>query len=109
MSHTSGCDYCLAAHTVYAERAGISQEMIRLLLHRDASGDTRLDAVAAFTHELAKKSGRVSDEAISAVRLAGLSDRQITEVLLVMAGITFTNLFNRVNDTVLDFPTPDLA
>jgi len=33
-------------------------------------------------------------------RAAGLTHVQITEVLLVIAGMTFTNLFNRINDTI---------
>jgi len=38
------------------------------------------------------------------VKAAGYNDQQITETLLAIADITFTNLFNRVNDTVVDFP-----
>jgi alkylhydroperoxidase family enzyme len=52
-------------------------------------------------------SGLLDIQALDAARSAGFSDAQITEVLLVIAGITFTNLFNRVNDTVLDFPAAD--
>ena len=39
-----------------------------------------------------------------AVREAGYTERQVIEVALTVASITFTNLVNRINDTTLDFP-----
>ena len=38
------------------------------------------------------------------MRAAGYSDAQVVDTLLTVAAITFTNLLNRVNDTVVDFP-----
>jgi hypothetical protein len=38
------------------------------------------------------------------VKAAGYSDAQITESLLTVAQTVFTNLFNRVHQTTLDFP-----
>ena len=39
----------------------------------------------------------------------GVTDAQVVDTLLAIASITFTNLFNRVNDTVLDFPPAPAA
>lgn len=38
------------------------------------------------------------------MRAAGYTERQLIEISLAIASITFTNLVNRVNDTTLDFP-----
>jgi alkylhydroperoxidase family enzyme len=38
------------------------------------------------------------------VKQAAVSDAQIVDLTLAVARIAFTNLFNRINDTVLDFP-----
>jgi alkylhydroperoxidase family enzyme len=46
----------------------------------------------------------VPEAVVDAVRAAGYTDRQIIEINLAIASITFTNLVNRVNDTTLDFP-----
>jgi len=46
----------------------------------------------------------VPEAALDAVRAAGYTDRQIIEINLAIASITFTNLVNRVNDTTIDFP-----
>ena len=47
---------------------------------------------------------RVSKAIKRAVKAAGYTDTQITEALLVTAQTVFTNLFNRVHQTPLDFP-----
>lgn len=38
------------------------------------------------------------------MRAAGYTDRQIVESIQAVSAILFTNMFNRVNDTVVDFP-----
>ncbi len=38
------------------------------------------------------------------MRAADYTDTQITEALFAMSVINFTNLFNRVNDTTINFP-----
>jgi uncharacterized peroxidase-related enzyme len=107
VSQDAGCDYCLAAHTAVAKRAGLSGEAIVAVRHGRSSGDGTIDALAAFVHTLMTTSGTVSAEAVAAVKAAGYSDAQVVDTLLAIASITFTNLVNRVNDTVVDFPAAD--
>ena len=47
---------------------------------------------------------RVADADLAAIRAAGYNDAQIAETVQVMAQTVFTNLFNRVHRTPLDFP-----
>jgi alkylhydroperoxidase family enzyme len=42
--------------------------------------------------------------AVANVREAGYTDRQIIEAIQAVSAILFTNMVNRVNDTVVDFP-----
>ncbi|KQV91151.1 alkylhydroperoxidase [Massilia sp. Root351] len=107
ISEDAGCDYCLAAHTLMGSKAGLSRPAILAVRKGEASGDQRADALATFAHTLARSSGTVPAEAVAAVQAAGYSDAQIVDTLLAIASITFTNLVNRVNDTVLDFPAAD--
>jgi hypothetical protein len=72
--------------------------------HNQPAGDARIDALASFVHTLVSTSGDVPAEVVLAVKQAGYSDAQIVDTLLAMASINFTNLFNRVNVTPLDFP-----
>ena len=107
VSEQAGCDYCVAAHTMIGKRAGLSREAILAVRHGDAGEDAKLDALAVFVRELARTSGTLPAEKLAAVRAAGYNDAQITDVTLAMAAINLTNLFNRINDTVVDFPAAD--
>ena len=48
--------------------------------------------------------GGVSADEFGAIKAAGYTDAQLVEISLAMAVITFTNVFNRINDTTLDYP-----
>ena len=104
VSQDAGCDYCLAAHTLMGGKAGLSSDAILGVRHGQPSGDTRLDALASFVHSVVTTSGDVPANVLIAVKEAGYSDAQIVDTLLAITAITFTNLFNRVNVTEIDFP-----
>ena len=67
---------------------------------REATPNT----ASAIAHTVVSTSGDVPDAVVGTVRAAGYSDAQIVDTLLAIASITFTNLFNRVNATAIDFP-----
>ncbi|TDY48152.1 AhpD family alkylhydroperoxidase [Paraburkholderia rhizosphaerae] len=48
VSHTTGCSYCLAAHTVLSKKIGIDREAILALRQAKPSGDAHDDALAKF-------------------------------------------------------------
>ncbi|MRW91105.1 carboxymuconolactone decarboxylase family protein [Duganella sp. FT80W] len=104
VSQDAQCDYCLAAHTLMGGKAGLSVDAIVAVRHGQPSDDARLDALARFVHSVVTTSGDVPAEVVLAVKQAGYSDAQIVDTLLAVASITFTNLFNRVNLTPIDFP-----
>ena len=54
--------------------------------------------------KLARTSGTVSDEDFVAIKAAGYSDAQLVDISLAFATTVFTNVFNRINDTEIDFP-----
>lgn len=107
VSEVSGCDYCLAAHTMIGKMAGLSPEAMRAVRAGVASGDDRRDALAHFVRTLSSTNGTIDQAEFQRVRDAGFTERQVLEIALVMSGITFTNLVNRINDTDLDFPRAD--
>jgi AhpD family alkylhydroperoxidase len=104
VSEIAGCDYCLAAHTLAGRKAGLPQEAMLQLRKGEATGDARVDALTAFVRAIVGTHGTVPEQAVRAAQGAGIGDAQIVDTLLAVTSITFTNLFNRVNDTVLDFP-----
>jgi uncharacterized peroxidase-related enzyme len=108
VAQTYGCLYCLAAHTMVGRKAGLSLEDT-LAIRRGTIGEPKLAALVRFVGTAIEPAGRITDEALQAIRAAGFSDAQITEVLMVLAQTVFTTLFNRVNQTEVDFPAaPDI-
>jgi uncharacterized peroxidase-related enzyme len=104
VSQLAGCDYCVAAHTLMGKMSGLTPEAMRQVRAGTATGDAKRDALVRFARLLVTSSGTVDAKEVQAVRDAGHSEQQIVEAILAISVITFTNLVNRVNDTVLDFP-----
>lgn len=57
-----------------------------------------------FLIALVTTSGTIGDEQFAAIRAAGYTGEQLVEISLAFALIIFTNVFNRINDTEVDFP-----
>jgi uncharacterized peroxidase-related enzyme len=105
VSEYVGCDYCVAAHTLMGKLAGLSADDMKQVRAGVATGDAKRDALVTYVRTLVGTRGTVPEAVFDAVRAAGYTERQIIEINLAIASITFTNLVNRVNDTTLDFPT----
>lgn len=99
-----GCNYCLAAHTMVGKKAGLSQADT-IAIRRGTIAEPRLSALVRFVNKVIQPAGQISDEDLRAIRAAGFDDGQITEILMVLAQTVFTTLFNRVNQTEIDFPS----
>ena len=50
--------------------------------------------------------GFVSDNQLDSFRRVGYDDAAAIEVIGQITAMTFTNLFNHVNETEVDFPVP---
>lgn len=104
VSQAVDCDYCIAAHTFIGKAVDLGADTLAAVRNGTSTGDVRHDALAEFARYLATSRGTVPIERIEVVKAAGISDTQIVDTVLAIGSITFTNLFNRVNDTTLDFP-----
>jgi uncharacterized peroxidase-related enzyme len=104
ISQAGGCDYCVAAHHYLAKLAGVKPETLKQIRDGQPTGDAKRDALVGFVRKLARSSGTISDEDFAAIKAAGYSDAQLVEISLAFATTVFTNVFNRINDTEIDFP-----
>jgi uncharacterized peroxidase-related enzyme len=107
VSAVAGCDYCEAAHSLLARMAGFTPDALKQIRKGEATGDASRDALVQFVRKLIKGSGTVSDEDFAAIKNAGYTDAQLVDIALAITVITFTNVFNRINDTTLDFPAAE--
>jgi uncharacterized peroxidase-related enzyme len=99
----NSCGYCAAAHTVLGGRAGVSDADLSAAITGEAS-DPRTAATLRLARAIIAERGFVSDEDLADARAAGLTDGEIGEVVGNVALNVFTNYFNSVGRTELDFP-----
>lgn len=102
-----GCDFCVAGHSAVAlKKAGRSAETVRALQAGTASGEARLDAVAAFAAAVIASRGAVDDTAFAAFQSAGFDQQQALEVVLGISLATLCNFANTLAGTPVN---PQLA
>lgn len=104
VSNLTGCDYCETAHFTIAKMTGLSVDVLQSIRSGHPTGNIKRDALISFVTLLVKTSGTVSNDQFAAIKAVGYSDVQLAEISLAISIITFTNLFNRINDTTIDFP-----
>jgi len=82
----------------------VKAEVLKRIREGQPTGDAKRDALVGFVRKLAQSSGTVSDDDFAAIKAADYSDAQLVEISLAFATTVFTNVFNRINDTEIDFP-----
>jgi uncharacterized peroxidase-related enzyme len=97
------CDYCACAHTLAGKARGIDPtELASNLAGRSA--DRQTQAALDFVTQILVTKGHVGDDALVAVREAGYDNNAIVEIVAHVGMNIFTNYFNHIAETVIDFP-----
>lgn len=107
----NSCEYCAAAHTAIGKGAGVAEGELTKSLAGEPT-DPKAAAAVHLTRVLIEKRGFASDEDIQAFKAAGFDDGQVIELVANVALNIFTNYFNHVAETEIDFPkvkVPQLA
>jgi alkylhydroperoxidase family enzyme len=73
------------------------------------TGDAKRDALVRFVRNLAQTSGTISRDEFTAIKKAGYTDVQFVEISLAIAVTVFTNVFNCINNTTIDFPAVEVV
>ena len=104
VSEAAGCDYCVAAHSLLGKMAGLSPDVLAALRNNKPTGDDKRDVLTKLVRKIVQTSGTLREEEFAAIKAAGYTDAQIVDISLAIAVTVFTNVFNRINDTAIDFP-----
>ena len=91
----NGCQYCLSAHSALGKMVGLSNEEI---------ADRKTEAVLQFARKVVAERGRVSDDDVASLRAAGTTDAELAEIVGAVALNIFSNYFNHVAESEVDFP-----
>jgi uncharacterized peroxidase-related enzyme len=97
------CEYCVSAHSAGGKRLGLTEQEV-LDSRRGRSADPKTDVLLRFARKVVAERGVVADADVAVVRNAGYGDAEIAEVVAHVALNVFTNYFNNVNRTTIDFP-----
>lgn len=103
VGETNTCGYCVAAHSALGRQAGLS-ESETVLARRGQPTDARERAAITLARTIVTNRGLVSDEDVRLVREAGYDDAEICEIVAHVALNLFTNYFNHLAGTEIDFP-----
>lgn len=104
VAEVNGCDYCLSAHSYLGKTLARLDDAEITANRSGASNDPKADAAVRFAAKVAGARGHISDGDFAAVKNAGYSDAQIIEIVQHVALNSWTNYFNNVFRTEIDFP-----
>lgn len=99
----NNCGYCASAHTAIGKMVGLSEGAINSARQGHAS-EARTEAALKFARTLIVNRGDVSDTDVSSVKAAGFEEGEVAEIVANVALNIFTNYFNEVAKTEIDFP-----
>ena len=103
VANANGCDYCLSAHTLIGQIAGVSAEELEAARSSGSTVDKTAVALE-FAIKLVRERGWGSDDDLVKLRSAGFDDGDIVEIIATVALNIFANYFNHVAGTEIDFP-----
>lgn len=101
------CEYCASAHTFFSKKLDISEVEIKKNLKGDSDAP-RTAALIKFCLSILQNKGSVTDHELKHIRSYGFSDEAIVEIVANVVINIFTNYFNHVAETDLDFPKVSL-
>ncbi len=103
ISRFNGCGYCMAAHSMIAEKkSGVPADALAAIRAGRQIPDARLDALATFTETMVRSRGLPSSAEAAAFLAAGYSKQQILEIVLAIAVKTLSNYSNHLLHTEVD-------
>ena len=108
VSNANGCQYCASAHTAIAKNLGL--DAIELTENLEgSSNDPKVEAALQFARNVIAKRGWMNDSDVQLVRDTGYTDGEIVEIIATIAITMFTNYFNHIAQTELDFPKVEVG
>jgi len=96
ISRTNGCDYCMAAHSMIAEKESkVPGNVLAAIRGNRPIRDAKLAALATFVEAMVESRGLPLASEARAFLAAGYSERQILEIVLAIAVKTLSDYSNQ--------------
>ncbi|CAH1904960.1 putative peroxidase-related enzyme [Candidatus Nitrotoga sp. HW29] len=107
IANRNRCEYCLAAHTVLGQNAGVSAPEMAAA-QAGQSDDAQTAAALRFALKLVANRAQITDTDVIELRAVGFNDEQIVEIMAHVALNIFTNYVNLAFNVPIDFPKINL-
>ena len=105
VSFENGCDYCMAAHSLVADKMSkVPLEVTEAIRNGQPAPDPKLEALRSFTRIMVTKAGRPSPTDVNAFLAAGYTEKHILAIILAIGVKTMSNYANHVFHTPVDAP-----
>jgi uncharacterized peroxidase-related enzyme len=108
VANVNHCDYCLSAHNVLGSLQGLTKPELEAAQFGESS-DKKDAAILSFAVKVVQQRGHLPVDDVEELRGAGVSDQEIVEVIATVAVNIFTNYFNHIAGTEIDFPVVNAA
>jgi uncharacterized peroxidase-related enzyme len=103
VAEINGSSYSLSAHYDTGKSLGLTHREMQLARNAAAT-DPKANTMLRFTQAVVLQRGEVSDDDFQSLGKAGFTDAQIVEIIANIALNIFSNYFNSVAKTEVDFP-----
>jgi AhpD family alkylhydroperoxidase len=98
----NGCRYCMALHSAFALKEGVSKDTVEALRAGQSPHEPRLQALSEFSRALMKNRGHVTADDLQKVLAAGYSKAQALEVVLGVAVSILPNFAHHITQCPID-------
>lgn len=102
------CDYCASAHTFIAKSLGVDATETARNIVAD-SNDAKTAVILNFAADIVRDRAVFANNKakLDELRHAGVTEAEIVEIIATVALNIFTNYFNHIAGTEVDFPAVD--
>lgn len=103
ISYENNCHYCVAAHSMLADKmSNVPAEVTQAIRDGAAIPDAKLQALNVMTTKMVETRGNPSKADVNAFVAAGYSEKNVLEIVLAIAVKTLSNYSNHLFDTPVD-------
>lgn len=101
-SVANACPYCIAGHSSFALKQGVSQDVIDAVRDDRPALDPKLEALRSTTSNVVLQRGDIAPAQLAHFYDAGFSKKAFLELLLGVAAKTMTNFASKVAGVPVD-------
>lgn len=96
------CIYCQSIHSMFAQQAGITDEVIKAVRSEKRLDDPRQDALVKFARSVVKHRGHVTSDDLQNFLSAGFEKTQVLDIVACLSQSVMANYTNHIAKVRLD-------